>query len=57
MRSAAWYGADNVACPPQYLAGRDQLFRNSERDREEVTELKRKAKPKPQIDTWKQAAE
>jgi anthraniloyl-CoA monooxygenase len=57
MRSAAWYGADNVACPPQYLSGRDQLFRNSERDREEVTELKRKAKPKPQIDTWKQAAE
>jgi anthraniloyl-CoA monooxygenase len=57
MRAAAWYGADNIACPPQYLSGRDQLFRNSERDREEVTELKRKAKPKPQIDTWKQAAE
>ena len=57
MRSAAWYGADNIACPPQYLSGRDQLFRNSERDREEVTELKRKAKPKPQINTWKQAAE
>ena len=57
MRSAAWYGADNIACPPQYLSGRDQIFRNSEREREEMTELKRKAKPKPQIDTWKQAAE
>jgi anthraniloyl-CoA monooxygenase len=57
MRSAAWYGADNIACPPQYLSGRDQIFRNSVREREEMTELKRKAKPKPQIDTWKQAAE
>jgi anthraniloyl-CoA monooxygenase len=57
MRAAGWYGAENIHCPPQYLAGRDQLFRNSVRDREEITDLKRKAKPKPQIDTWKQAAE
>jgi anthraniloyl-CoA monooxygenase len=57
MRAAAWYGANNIHCPPQYLSGRDQAFRNAERDREELTELKRKAKPKPQIDTWKQAAE
>ena len=46
MRAAAWYGADDIACPPQYLAGRDQIFRNSVRDREELTELKLKAKPK-----------
>jgi anthraniloyl-CoA monooxygenase len=57
MRAAAWYGANDIHCPPQYLSGRDQAFRNSKRDREELTELKRKAKPKPQIDTWKQAAE
>ena len=57
MRAAAWYGADNIYCQPQYLAGRDQIFRNSVREREELTELKRKAKPKPQIDSWKQAAE
>jgi len=57
MRAAAWYGAKTVYCPPQYLSGRDQIFRNSVREREEATELKRKAKPKPQIDTWKQAAE
>lgn len=57
MRAAAWYGADNIYCQPQYLSGRDQLFRNCVRDREEMTELKRKAKPKPQIDSWKQAAE
>src|SRR5262249_14377581 len=39
MKSAAWYGADDVHCPPQYLAGRDQIFRNSARDREELVEL------------------
>ena len=57
IRAAAWYGADNIYCQPQYLSGRDQIFRNSVREREEMTELKRKAKPKPQIDSWKQAAE
>jgi anthraniloyl-CoA monooxygenase len=57
IRAAGWYGAENIHCPPQYLSGRDQLFRNSVREREEMTELKRKAKPKPQIDSWKQAAE
>ncbi len=56
MRAAAWYGAD-IACPPQYLAGKDQIFRNSSREREELTELRRKAKPKTHVDTWKQAAE
>ncbi|MFZ5691096.1 MAG: bifunctional salicylyl-CoA 5-hydroxylase/oxidoreductase [Pseudomonadota bacterium] len=57
LRAAGWYGAPNVYCPPQYLSGRDQLYRNAERDRADLTELKLKAKPKPQIDTWKQAAE
>ena len=57
MRAAAWYGADVVYCPPQYLAGKDQIFRNSLRDRQDLTELRRKAKPKTHVDTWKQAAE
>ena len=56
MRAAAWYGAD-IACPPQYLAGKDQIFRNSVRDREELTELKLKAKPKMHATVFKQAAE
>jgi anthraniloyl-CoA monooxygenase len=30
MKAATWYGARAIACPPQYRAGRDQLFRNSE---------------------------
>jgi anthraniloyl-CoA monooxygenase len=57
MRAAAWYGAPAVHCPPQYLAGKEQMFRNSARDREELRELKLKAKPKGHRDTWKEAAE
>ena len=56
MRAAAWYAAP-VHCPPQYLAGKEQIFRNSVRDREELTALRRKSKPKAHADTWKQAAE
>jgi len=57
MRAAAWYGATNMHCPPQYYPGRDQVFRNSRRDRQELTELKLKAKPRAHATTWKQAAE
>ena len=45
MKAAAWYGAD-VHCPPQYLPGKEQIFRNSVRDRQDFEELKVKAKPK-----------
>jgi anthraniloyl-CoA monooxygenase len=57
MRAAAWYGVGDIHCPPQYLAGRDQALRNSTRDREELTELRRKARPKTHATVWKQAAE
>ena len=45
MRAAAWYGAD-IACPPQYLPGKEQIFRNSVRDRQDFDDLKIKGKPK-----------
>jgi anthraniloyl-CoA monooxygenase len=57
LKAAAWYGADVVASPVQYRPGRDQLYRNSAREREELTELKLKAKPKTHANTFKQAAE
>jgi anthraniloyl-CoA monooxygenase len=57
LRAAAWYGAEDVHCPPQYLAGKEQAFRNAAREREELTGLKVKAKPKPHADSWKIAAE
>ncbi|TFV80620.1 bifunctional salicylyl-CoA 5-hydroxylase/oxidoreductase [Bradyrhizobium frederickii] len=46
MKAAAWYGAENAFCPPQYLPGKDQIFRNSVRDRQDLEELRIKAKPK-----------
>jgi anthraniloyl-CoA monooxygenase len=46
LKAAAWYGATDIHCPPQYLSGRDQIFRNSVRDRADLTQLKLKAKPK-----------
>jgi anthraniloyl-CoA monooxygenase len=45
LKAAAWYGVD-VSCPPQYLPGKDQLLRNSVRDRQDFEELRVKAKPK-----------
>jgi anthraniloyl-CoA monooxygenase len=56
LKAAAWYGAD-IHCPPQYDAGRDQIFRNSVRDRQDLLDLRLKARPKTHAKTWKQAAE
>jgi anthraniloyl-CoA monooxygenase len=46
MKAAAWYGANDAFCPLQYLPGKDQIFRNSVRDRQDLEELRIKAKPK-----------
>jgi anthraniloyl-CoA monooxygenase len=46
MRAAAWYGASDITCPPQYLPGKEQIFRNSVRDRQDFDDLKIKGKPK-----------
>jgi anthraniloyl-CoA monooxygenase len=50
MKAAAWYGASAIACPPQYAPGRDQIFRNSVRDRADLDELKIRAKPRTRAD-------
>jgi anthraniloyl-CoA monooxygenase len=50
MKAAAWYGADNTFCPPQYLPGKEQIFRNSVRDRQDFEELRIKAKPKTRVE-------
>jgi anthraniloyl-CoA monooxygenase len=57
LRAAAWYGVPDIACPPQYYAGRDQLVRNSPREREDLATLRRKARPKSHAPAWKAAAE
>ncbi|MDP1865682.1 MAG: bifunctional salicylyl-CoA 5-hydroxylase/oxidoreductase, partial [Bradyrhizobium sp.] len=45
LKAAAWYGAE-ISCPPQYRPGKEQIFRNSVRDRQDFDDLKIKAKPK-----------
>ncbi|HEV2560016.1 MAG TPA: bifunctional salicylyl-CoA 5-hydroxylase/oxidoreductase [Microvirga sp.] len=46
LKAAAWYGARDIHCPPQYLAGKDQIMRGAVRDRQDLDDLKIKAKPK-----------
>ncbi len=46
LKAAAWYGAEGVFYPPQYQPGKEQIFRNSVRDRQDFEELRIKAKPK-----------
>jgi anthraniloyl-CoA monooxygenase len=46
IKAAAWYGAADAYCPPQYLPGKEQIFRNSVRDRQDFEDLKIKGKPK-----------
>jgi anthraniloyl-CoA monooxygenase len=45
-QAAAWYGAKNKQMwPKQYLSGEAQAFREREKSRERLTELKQKAAP------------
>jgi len=46
LRAAAQYAVGDLACPPQYAPGREALMRNAAREREELMELKRKARPR-----------
>ncbi|HWW48309.1 MAG TPA: bifunctional salicylyl-CoA 5-hydroxylase/oxidoreductase [Xanthobacteraceae bacterium] len=45
LKAAAWYGVGGLFCPPQYLPGKEQIDRNSAREREELTELKIRGRP------------
>jgi anthraniloyl-CoA monooxygenase len=55
LRAAAWYGAEGMFCPPQYLPGKEQIFRNAVRDRQDVEDLKIKAKPKTRAELKEEA--
>ena len=46
LKAAAWYGATSVHCPAPYWPGRDQIFRNSPRDRDDLDALRIRARPK-----------
>ena len=46
MRAAADYGVTDVPCPVQYEYGRDALMRSAARERADLLELRRRARPK-----------
>ena len=45
-RAAADYGVADIACPVQYEYGRDALMRSAARDRADLMDLRRRAKPR-----------
>ncbi len=45
LQASAWYQHHAQFWPPQYLAGRDQAFRNAARERAELTDLRLRARP------------
>jgi anthraniloyl-CoA monooxygenase len=56
IKAAAWYGAKDAYCPPQYMPGKEQIFRNSVRDKLDFEDLKIKAKPKTRAELRAEAA-
>jgi anthraniloyl-CoA monooxygenase len=56
LKAAAWYGAKNAYCPPPYMPGKEQIFRNSVRDKQDFDDLKIKAKPKTRAELRAEAA-
>ncbi|MCU0885526.1 MAG: bifunctional salicylyl-CoA 5-hydroxylase/oxidoreductase [Beijerinckiaceae bacterium] len=60
LRAAAWYGDKDHHSPKQYAPGRDALYRQLEKERADLTELRLKARPKshaPEDGTGRMAAE
>ena len=56
----AWYGDAAHHAPKQYAPGRDALYRQLEKERVDLTELRLKARPKshtPEDGTERMAAE
>ncbi|MEO1197996.1 MAG: bifunctional salicylyl-CoA 5-hydroxylase/oxidoreductase [Pseudomonadota bacterium] len=57
MKAAGEYGVDDIFCPPQYAPGKDQALRNGVRAREDLRELRLKAKPTRHTPAMDEAAE
>jgi anthraniloyl-CoA monooxygenase len=45
LRAAGWYGVRDHHAPKQYAPGRDALYRQLEKERADLTELRLKARP------------
>ena len=46
LHAAAQYGVKDIACPPQYLWGKDAMMRNTAREQGDLRDLKLKARPR-----------
>jgi anthraniloyl-CoA monooxygenase len=62
LRAAAWYGDPDHVSPVQYGPGRDALYRQLEKERADLTDLRLKARPRshapePETGTTPLAAE
>jgi len=57
LNAAAEYGFGDLYCPPQYEAGFEQATRNAQRTREELKELRLKARPRHRYQRMREAAE
>ncbi|WP_210495718.1 bifunctional salicylyl-CoA 5-hydroxylase/oxidoreductase [Microvirga antarctica] len=56
IKAAAWYRAQAIHCPQPYLPGKEQIFRNSVRDRQDLEDLKIKGRPKTRAELKMEAA-
>ena len=52
LKAAAWYGAEGVFVPKPYQPGKDQLMRNTPRDKADLVDLRLRAKPKSRAPTF-----
>jgi anthraniloyl-CoA monooxygenase len=52
LKAAAWYGAENMFVPKPYQPGKDQLMRNTPRDKADLVELRLRAKPRSRAPTF-----
>ena len=52
LKAAAWYGVEDIYVPKPYQPGKDQIMRNTPRDKADLTELRLRAKPKSRAPTF-----
>ena len=55
LHAAAQYNVTQQPCPPQYLAGKDQLFRMQQQAKSDLAELRKKTKPRQFKNTKRRA--
>jgi anthraniloyl-CoA monooxygenase len=52
LKAAAWYGIEDIFVPKPYQPGKEQLMRNTPRDKADLIELRLRTKPKSRAPTF-----